>query len=220
MNFYNSSRKNHRSNFFSPFSFCFIEATFDSFSFLTQKEKLRFQKHLNMHLAFVVSNKDFYKTNKLAKYSKQGDLQEKFMNNVEEYTPGMIRVIANYFDINICIAEDKCGTFTYTIYAPSTYFEQKPTIVLLGGKNGQYRLLYTEHKEAIINPHEYTDIKKFFTLYSNRQSNELLPYYKYKIKDLHKLAENFNVSIYKRGRGTVRIKKSKRELYSELQELI
>jgi len=220
MNFHDVSCPSHSSG--SPFLFAFVESTFDSFSFLTRTEKHRFLKHLNFHLAHVVSDKNFYKTAKLTKYERQGDLQQKFYDNTYDYSPGMIYVLANYFDVNICITNNRHGSFTYTIYAPVHKFEQKSAIVFTEEKQGKYVGLYNSKtpNEYVLNPLSYIDINKFFTLYNNRKTNELLPYYKYKIQDLQKLAKNFNMDVFKEGRGAKKVKKTKKELYTELNDIL
>ena len=215
--FYKSSNANCKNN---SFLYVVLHSVFDFFDLLSKKEKYRFIKFINNRLAFYVSDKTLYNKKKMAKYERQSTLQSSFMQNLDTFTNGMIYVLANFLDINICIADDKIGAFSYTIYGPAVNSHLKGSIIIIE-KNSVYVSLYDNAKRNnLINQYNYNDLNRYFMLYRTQKNNTLLPYYKYKIKDLHHLAQKFNLTIKKKGRGIHNVNKSKRELYDELSQLL
>lgn len=196
-----------------------ISSVFDFFDLLPMKERERFLLFLYQKLAFYISNKTTYRNNKMARYDKQASLQQLFMDKTWYFTDGMIYTLANFLNINICIAEDRHGSYHYSIFAPIQNSHLKGTMVIKRYKKKFY-VLQNENNECLINPYKYSDLSRFFSLYRTQKNNSLLPYYKYKIKDLHHLAQQFKITIQKKGRGINNINKSKRELYNELKELL
>tara|TARA_B110000285_G_C15094038_1_gene600843 strand:+ start:749 stop:1405 length:657 start_codon:yes stop_codon:yes gene_type:complete len=217
MNFYKKSITKESNE---SFLYCVLSSVFDFFSFLSKKEKYRFIKQFSQTLSFHVSNKRFYQTNKLTKYEKQSVLEESFMNNEMHHSPGMIHVLVNFLDLNICFTEDKIGAFAYTIYAPVENHHLKASIFIKKTGSGYETLDDPENCSSFVNQYLYEDVSRYFSLYKTKKNNNLQPYYKYKIVELQTIAQKFNMNITKRGRGVQRIKKSKRELYDDLSSIL
>lgn len=200
-----------------------VSSLFDFFSFLTKHDKKRLLREISQKIAFYVSDKKTYREKKFTKFEKQSVLQELFMTHSQEYSESMIHVIANFFDINICIAEDRAGAFAYTIYPPTQNHHLKGSIIIKKHHNMFCTLQLTPTESSVnglVNQYEFEDILKYFYLFQKKKNNSLLPYYKYKIKELQDLAKKFNMNITKRGRGMQRINKSKKELYDELYSIL
>ena len=101
------------------------------------------------------------------------------------------------------------------MYTTTYHFEKKGCIILYTKDNKTFIPLFDKNKNFIINGYEYTDLKRTIELFTSKKGTSILPYYRYKIKDLIKIAKQFNIPIIYEGK-----KKTKKELYSEISNLL
>jgi hypothetical protein len=187
------------------------------FNLLSIKEKREFMKYFNLQVSKKVSNNKFYFDNKLAKYGKQYEIQEKFQTNYYSFSAEIVNTLSNFLGINIFITEwvKNTSSFKYTMFTTTNNFERNPTIIIFTADKQKFIPLHDDNENYLINVHEYTDTKRSIDLFRTKKSQTILPYYRYNIKELQEISKKFNIPIKIEGK-----KKTKKELYSEISNIL
>lgn len=203
-----------------PMFHAFMSTLYPMFPLMPREEQHKFCRDCFEHIGYHLDKDRFYERYKLSHLCKKSELQNKFLQYQDmSNDKAMQRVVVNFFNVNVVvfIPSGDCGINLI----PTTFeYEKKPCLVLEKRQNKYYPYVSVSAAHNFIPSQRYSDIKKEFGNFTERQKYSLKPYYTYKIQDLLDLAKKFHVVRTKPGRYNKVVNKTKRELYDELQSIL